>query len=182
MTTGAFVALFGLLAAAPGLLAQDATPVADDAGHPAHIHAGTCDDLDPEPLFPLTDVVEPTGDVEGAEEAIVGETSVSTVDVALEDILADDHSINVHLSTEEAETYIACGEIGGPRQPDGSIVIGLRELNDSGHVGVAYLVSSPDDAATTNVSLFLIEPDGDTDDGEGVDDDEDVDDDATPVT
>ncbi len=27
-------------------------------GHPAHIHNGTCDDLDPNPLYPLTTVDE----------------------------------------------------------------------------------------------------------------------------
>lgn len=176
ITTGAFAVLFSLFAATPALLAQDATPGATpvaDAGRPVHIHAGTCADLDPNPLFPLENITAPAGEVEGSAEAAQAETSVSTVPATLEDILAADHSINVHLSTEEVQTYIACGEIGGARQGDGSIVIGLREQNDSGFVGVAYLVSNPADPTTTNISIFLIEPDADTLDTDEV---------ATPVS
>ena len=37
------------------------------------------------------------------------------------------------------------------------LVIGLGELNDSGHVGIAWL--SEDDDGTTEVAVSLIEPD-----------------------
>src|SRR5215217_3213550 len=40
-----------------GGAAQDATPTGGSGhAHPAHIHLGTCDALDPNPTFPLTDV------------------------------------------------------------------------------------------------------------------------------
>jgi len=44
-----------------GAAAQEATPAAGGTGddHPAHIHVGTCDNLDPNPTYPLTDVTLP---------------------------------------------------------------------------------------------------------------------------
>jgi FtsP/CotA-like multicopper oxidase with cupredoxin domain len=69
--------------------------------HPAHIHQGTCDDLDPNPLYPLTDV-----DADGI--------SVTTVDVTLDELLAAPYAINLHQSQEEIGVYIACGNIVAP--------------------------------------------------------------------
>ena len=44
-------AIVAVLAGGRAGLAQDAAPP-----HPVHIHKGTCDNLDPAPLFPLNDV------------------------------------------------------------------------------------------------------------------------------
>ncbi|MGH2531403.1 MAG: cupredoxin domain-containing protein [Thermomicrobiales bacterium] len=66
--------------------------------HPAHIHLGTCDTLDPNPEFPLKAVA-----ADG--------TSVTTVEVALTDLLAGEFAINVHDSVENIGLYIACGNI-----------------------------------------------------------------------
>ncbi len=41
-------------------------------------------------------------------------TGSEEIDVAWEDMLAESHAINVHLSDEEVQTYIACGDIGAP--------------------------------------------------------------------
>jgi hypothetical protein len=68
----------------------------EDGVHPAHIHSGTCDDLG-DVVFPLEDVVD------GMSE--------STVEASIDDILAADHAINVHLSADEMNVYVACGEI-----------------------------------------------------------------------
>ncbi len=68
--------------------------------HPAHIHAGTCDNLDPNPAFPLTPI--------GAEGH-----SVTTIEVSLETLLDEPFAINVHKSPEEIGVYVACGEIAG---------------------------------------------------------------------
>ena len=62
----------------------------------------------------------------------------------LHDIMAGGHAINVHLSAEEIDTYIACGDIGGAVPTDegeeeNELIIGLGELNDSGHTGIAWL-------------------------------------------
>jgi uncharacterized cupredoxin-like copper-binding protein len=128
-------------------LAQDAS-----AGHPAHIHTGTCNELG-DVVAPLSDLTAPAGDPVGQKKAIVAEGSYTNVPLALDAILADDHSINVHLSADEIATYIACGEIGGVLDANGALAIGLKELNNSGYTGIAYL--SPADDGTTNVSVFI---------------------------
>ena len=182
--TGAGVGLLALLVASPGL-AQDATPMTDvgmgDGGipHPAHIHAGNCATLDPNPAFSLADVVIPataTGDEAmddaspvtdaspmaspmtgpmgtGSPAAMAAGQSTTVVEIALSDILAVEHAINVHLSYEEVSTYIACGAIGGAVDANGNLFIGLAEQNDSGYSGIAWLHDNDD--GTTTVSLFL---------------------------
>jgi hypothetical protein len=78
---------------------------------PAHIHEGTCANLDPAPRYPLQSVTD------GRSETVV--------DVPLSELLAGQFAINVHKSQEEISTYVACGEIraqlapatgAGPRQ------------------------------------------------------------------
>lgn len=71
--------------------------------HPTHIHEGTCDDLDPNPQFPLDNVrLKPA--------SLLGE-SVTTVDVSLGELLADPHLILIHKSSRQIGTYYACGDI-----------------------------------------------------------------------
>jgi plastocyanin len=124
-----------------------------DAPHPAHIHSGSCDNLG-DIVTPLTDVTELTaGEVFGARSAILVKESETDVALPLGDILSAPHAINVHESAEAIQNYIACGDIGG-RVIDGDLVIGLRELNDSGHHGVAVL---EDDDDGTDVTLYLAE-------------------------
>lgn len=72
----------------------------DGAGagpQPIHIHAGTCENLDPQPAFPLTNVMN-------------GE-SITEVAASIADIQGAEHAINVHKSPEEAAVYVACGDI-----------------------------------------------------------------------
>ena len=57
--------------------------------HPAHIHRGSCDDLDPNPEFPLEDVVD-------------GE-SETTLDISPTDLVADEYAVNVHESAENID-------------------------------------------------------------------------------
>jgi CHRD domain-containing protein len=64
---------------------------------PAHIHEGTCDDLNPQPAFPLQDVVN------GSSE--------TDVDISLDDLTLSSYAVNVHESAEEADVYVACGDI-----------------------------------------------------------------------
>jgi uncharacterized cupredoxin-like copper-binding protein len=140
----------------PAAWAQDATPEAG-AGmppRPAHIHSGDCVNLG-EVVQPLTDLTAGSGERGGqARRAIQGENSFTTVPMTLDAILGSDHAINVHLSAEEIGTYIACGEIGGRLTPGGSLIIGLRELNDSGYTGIAVLTPSAD-GVSTDVSAFI---------------------------
>jgi hypothetical protein len=132
--------------------------------HPAHIHEGTCDNLNPAPAFPLEDVrlpeageatAMPMGRMTMVHEV---ETSTTTVPVRLEDLLAAPHAINVHQSADQIEHYIACGELAGAVRPhfqgpmgDG-LVVPLRELNDSGYAGMAWLQLNGEE---TTVTIFL---------------------------
>ena len=79
--------------------------------------------------------------------------SETDVPLPLGDILSAPHAINVHESADAIQNYIACGDIGG-RVIDGDLVIGLRELNDSGHHGVAILEGDDDG---TDVKVYLSE-------------------------
>ncbi|MGH3110409.1 MAG: CHRD domain-containing protein [Gaiellaceae bacterium] len=72
-------------------------PVSDS--QPAHIHEGTCEELNPTPAFGL--------------ENVTGGVSDSTVDVALETLTSGTYAINVHMSDADIETYVSCGDIEG---------------------------------------------------------------------
>jgi hypothetical protein len=78
---------------------------ASDAPQPAHIHKGTCAELDPKPAYPLANVVA------GASE--------TTVDVPLEDLQGGRFAVNVHKSEAEADVYVACGDLGEAPADDG---------------------------------------------------------------
>jgi hypothetical protein len=162
----AALALVAALAGARWTAAQDATPAPQaEVAHPAHIHGGTCAALG-DVVFPLTDVaLAPAAETATppaqpmlmhADEVL---TSVTTVDVALADLLAGQYAINVHESAETIGTYIACGDIAGQMRlhlrsdaPAG-LVIPLRELNESGYAGVAWLEPTAD--GKTTVTIFL---------------------------
>ena len=139
--------------------AQDATPepAGEEGGRPAHIHTGTCQEGElGDVVQALSNLTAPEGDEEGPERAVTAENSFTTVPVALDDILAEDHAINIHLSQAEIEVYIACGEIGGTRDENGNLVIGLREQNGSGFTGIAFLAPGAD-GTSTDVSVFIAE-------------------------
>lgn len=136
--------------------AQEATPAGTAHAHPAHIHLGSCDALDPNPTYMLTDVAllagaaEATGDV----AAIPVERGVTTVEDTLENLSTGGYAINIHQSVDEIGTYIACGNLTGAIDPDGPLVVGLGELNDSGHSGVAILTANGEQ---TDVNVYLAE-------------------------
>lgn len=98
------------------------------------------------------------GEEMGSEARIPVATSYTVVDAPLADILGADHAINVHLSDEEIATYVACGDLGGMvmtgagMEGGGTLIVGLRTLNDSRISGVAMLEGM---GAQTAVTLFL---------------------------
>ena len=153
---------FGLLIAflflfsGPGVgLAQNATPATGSTAHPVHIHEGSCDNLEPAPLFPLNDIVAPEGsgnsDMAMSGSPIAVEMSTTTIDTALADVMGGSHAINAHESAENIGNYIACGDIGGV-VVDGMLTVGLHELNDSGFAGIAVLTEAGD---KTDVTIYL---------------------------
>lgn len=158
LAVGLALALIGfalLSGVAPGF-AQDATPEAAVAGRPAHIHSGSCGDELGDVIVPLTNLTAAEGEAQGNTNATVAESSFTNVPMALDAILAEDHAINVHLSDEEIGTYIACGDIGGVVGPDGSLVIGLKDQDESGFSGIAFLAPGAD-GVSTDVSVFVAE-------------------------
>jgi hypothetical protein len=64
---------------------------------PAHIHQGTCAKLNPKPAYPLSTVAD-------------GQ-SATTVNVPLATLQTGGFAINVHQSTTNLGTYVACGNI-----------------------------------------------------------------------
>ncbi len=64
---------------------------------PAHIHLGSCDNLDKAPKYPL--------------EAVKDGRSVTVLPVSLDTILSEKSAINVHKSAAEVQVYVACGNI-----------------------------------------------------------------------
>lgn len=137
-----------------GVIAQDAPT------HPAHIHTGTCAALG-DVVVPLSDVganamnngTPMAMDQVGSAEAIPVMSSVTTVDLALSDILAGEHAINIHESAENIGNYIACGDIGGTMIGSTDILFGIRALNDSGLTGIGSLHDNGD--GTTTVYVYL---------------------------
>jgi hypothetical protein len=65
---------------------------------PAHIHAGTCGNITAAPEWPLTSLAKGTS------------TSV-VKGVTIDQMLASPYAINVHKSTSDLGTYVACGNI-----------------------------------------------------------------------
>jgi plastocyanin len=126
--------------------AQDA----GEAPHPIHIHTGTCDNLG-DVVFPLTDVKLNTAGETFGSPAIPVEESETEVAVTLSDLLSSPHAINIHESADAIQNYIACGNIGG-RVVDGDLEVGLREINGSGHYGVAKLDGDDDHV---DVEIYL---------------------------
>jgi hypothetical protein len=131
--------------------------------HPAHIHSGTCDTLG-DVVFPLNDLTDP--DMMGTPMAGMASTpmagrdmgdvvaqSSTTIEASLDDVLGAEHALNVHLSAEQIDVYIACGDVTGT--PDGDqLQIDLEELNNSGYQGMAWLMDNGDDTTSVNAVLM----------------------------
>jgi len=67
------------------------------SAQPAHIHEGSCANLDPKPKYPLENIVN-------GKSSTVLPVSVSALEGA-------SYAINVHKSAADLKTYVACGDI-----------------------------------------------------------------------
>ncbi|MBA3450840.1 MAG: hypothetical protein H0T18_06485, partial [Chloroflexia bacterium] len=99
--------LGGSFLGSAGGQAQEGSPP-----RPSHIHVGDCDELG-EVIQPLTFLTVPGGDVSGNPDAVVAEAAFTSIPQSLDELLAEDHALKVHLSREQIQTYLACGDIGG---------------------------------------------------------------------
>lgn len=144
----------GATAALALALVAGGAVVAEHPPRPSHIHAGVC----PAPgdvQAALTDVAPGDGEAVGAASAITVESSTTTVDLALADIVAADHSIVVHASPDDMGTYVVCGDIGGATRGGSGLAVGLAPVGDSTFSGIAWLGDNGD--GTTSVSVFINE-------------------------
>lgn len=64
---------------------------------PAHIHPGTCDNLTPQPKYPL--------------ENVQNGISKTVVPASMNELFAGNLAVNVHKSNDDLKTYTACVEI-----------------------------------------------------------------------
>lgn len=64
---------------------------------PAHIHPGSCDDLIPQPKYPLENVRDGV--------------SRTTVPARVDDLFAGGLALNIHRSNDDLGTYTACVDI-----------------------------------------------------------------------
>jgi hypothetical protein len=118
------------------------------------ISKGTCDSIE-DWFYPLYPVVLAEGEPVGQSVAIEAETSYRTVDMPLDTLIDEPHLIAVYATMDSRDPVIACGEIGGVNDHDGELVIGLREMNDSGFTGMARLSYNAEDAEKTDVAVYL---------------------------
>lgn len=71
--------------------------------HPDHIHRSTCANPEPQPTYPLTDVVLNPANNQGESETLV--------DVSLDELLTNPYLILIHKSKQEINVYVACADI-----------------------------------------------------------------------
>lgn len=75
----------------------EVTVTVDPAGNldmPAHIHPGTCENLTPQPKFPL--------------ENVRNGTSLTVVPASVDELFAGGLAVNIHKSNDDLKTYTAC--------------------------------------------------------------------------
>ena len=63
---------------------------------PAHVHDGTCAQLNPTPHYPLNNVINGMSD--------------TVIPVALDVLTGGGYAVNVHKSAAEVSTYVSCGD------------------------------------------------------------------------
>jgi uncharacterized cupredoxin-like copper-binding protein len=145
--------LGGTFLGGAGGKAQETSPP-----RPSHIHSGDCDELG-EVIQPLNSLTVPVGAVSGNSDAVVAEAAFTSIPQPLDQLLAEDHALKVHLSADQIQTYLACGDIGGAADADGALIVGMKELDDSGYAGIAYLVPAAD--GSTSISVMIAQVVGD---------------------
>jgi hypothetical protein len=107
---------------------------------PAAIVSGTCAEQGAV-VAELRDATPSTGDIQGAATALAVWTSDTETDLRLRDLLTSPHAIVVG----EANSPVACGDIGGIVDDDGDLTIGLAALDTPGYFGIADIDGDDDD-------------------------------------
>jgi len=105
-------------------------------------------------VVPLANLVITAGDLQGQTGATPVEQSGTVVQFAIADFLATSHVVVVRESPLNS-TVVACGDIGGAMNPDGTLAIGMLGMNGSGLSGVAYFTPI-DTFENTLVTILLV--------------------------
>jgi LPXTG-motif cell wall-anchored protein len=91
---------------------------------PAHIHEGTCAQLNPTPKFTLS--------------TVANGSSTTQVQATLQTLTASPHAVHMHKSADELSVYVACADIKPtslPRSGERDSTVGLL----SGAAGLSLL-------------------------------------------
>jgi hypothetical protein len=150
----AIVTLAALVALAPTPSALAQAPI---GGRPAELRTGTCVSLG-EVVMKLANVILTPGDPVGQVGATPVEQSGTVVPYTVSDLLASDHIVVVHASPTADAAPVACGEIGGALNPDGTLAIGMGSMNGSSVSGVAYFTPI-ETFQNTLVTILLVDSD-----------------------
>jgi copper chaperone CopZ len=147
--------LAALAATTLPVVAQEGTPGEEAlvAHHPAHLHQGTCGQMDQQPAYTLNELAMSLSSMEQAP-AIPVMASVTTVEASLTDLLAHPYALDVHEAREIAladQGPLACGDLGGQVLGD-TLAFGLREQQGSGLSGVAVVKAAGNQ---TMITLYL---------------------------
>lgn len=136
-------------ASAPPDEVATATLTAETDGSNAAIYAGDCSgDFTDDPVATLTNVRPPDGEQRGPETMSAVETSFTTLDLPIDDLLAEDHVLVV-FDEDDDTVPLVCGASSGVVAEDGSLALGLPVVGDSLFSGVAYLTPDGDQTEAT---------------------------------
>lgn len=108
---------------------------------PAELRVGTCAEMG-ELVHTLSHLMLTSGDQLGQENATPVEQSFTIVPFTVGQLVESNHVVAVQASPESSDV-VACGEIGGVMNPDGTLAAGMRSMNGSGLSGVAYFTPNP---------------------------------------
>jgi hypothetical protein len=118
------------------LLLDPALTRAQVVDRPAELRRGIC--ASPGDLVAtLAHLVLTTGEMQGQTGATPVEQSGTVVQYTIADVLSADYIVLVRRSPAEEE-IVACAEVGGAINPDGTLAVGMVGMNGSGLSGVTY--------------------------------------------
>jgi len=124
-------------------------PTAANDGSRTAIFAGDCEPGSfTDPVAVLTNVSPPEGDAHGADVIAPVETSLTTPDLPLDDLLAGNYVLVV-FDEDDDTVPLTCGAISGIVGEDGSLVFGLPRVGESHYSGIATLTPDGDQTIAT---------------------------------
>jgi hypothetical protein len=131
--------ILAVVALAGSLLVSATGSVAQSAGidRPAALRTGTCA-APGELVTTLSNLVVTEGDPQGQSTAMPVEQSGTIVPTSVSSLLETNHIVTVQKSIAEPDVIVACGDVGGTRNPDGTLAVGMVGMNGSGLSGIVY--------------------------------------------